>query len=223
MDTYMGKITGLEKIQDVPEKVRLLYDAVSDLISAGADINQLRVSAITEKAGIGKGTAYDYFDTKEELIACALTFYIGSISQEIKSFLLQQSSFEKQIALIMDEIEKEGQRQQWFLRFVHVMTDVNEVSCLVRRKIEQDEMGRYLPVNIFAEVIKQGKDRGEIRRDVPDDYLICSIFARLFTYMITIYTKDCFKVKAESIRPLIFKEIMNEFSGLNEKVSVDKS
>ena len=57
----MGKMTGLEEIRDVPPKVLGMYRAVVELIEEGADIAGLRVSTITDRAGIGKGTAYEYF------------------------------------------------------------------------------------------------------------------------------------------------------------------
>ena len=135
----MGKITGLEAVQDVPEKVRLLYRAVEELIAEGADVNNIRVLSITGKAGIGKGTAYDYFESKEELIACALVFYIRKSMEEITAALSKKMSFTEQIELILDEIEQKNQNQQWFFHFVHIMTDNNEISRIVRDKIMEDK------------------------------------------------------------------------------------
>ena len=61
----MGRITGAEKQEELPEKVRLLYDAVFQLFVEGTDLADITVSGITGKAGIGKGTAYDYFDSRK--------------------------------------------------------------------------------------------------------------------------------------------------------------
>ena len=49
---------------EIPEKVLLIYQAVPQMLKEGADINTLKVSEITERAGIGKGTAYEYFSSK---------------------------------------------------------------------------------------------------------------------------------------------------------------
>ena len=49
----------------LPEKVRLLYEAVLAMVTNGWDINRMKVSDITAQAGIGKGTAYEYFSSKE--------------------------------------------------------------------------------------------------------------------------------------------------------------
>ena len=40
----------------LPEKVRLLYEAVLAMVTDGWDINRMKVSDITAQAGIGKGT-----------------------------------------------------------------------------------------------------------------------------------------------------------------------
>ena len=57
-------------------KEKAIYKAVLELFEEGADLNSLTVSEITAKAGIGKGTAYDYFSDKEEMIAKALFYNI---------------------------------------------------------------------------------------------------------------------------------------------------
>lgn len=206
----MGKITGLEAVQDVPEKVRLLYRAVEELIAEGADVNNIRVLSITEKAGIGKGTAYDYFESKEELIACALVFYIRKSMEEITAALSKKMSFTEQIELILDEIEQKNQNQQWFFHFVHIMTDNNEISRIVRDKIMEDKENS-LSRNIFGEMIRENKERGDIRKDVLEPYLVCSMFSRFMTYMISVYMEDFFPIDRPEMRSLVFRGIMEEF------------
>ena len=48
----MGKITGYESREQLPEKVLLLYEAVLDFVSKGEDITGLKVADITTRAGI---------------------------------------------------------------------------------------------------------------------------------------------------------------------------
>ena len=56
-------------------KEKAIYQAVLELFEEGADLNCLTVAEITKKAGIGKGTAYEYFSDKEEMIAKALLYH----------------------------------------------------------------------------------------------------------------------------------------------------
>ena len=39
-----------------------------ELVNEGQDLTKLKVGDITAKAGIGKGTAYEYFSSKEEIV-----------------------------------------------------------------------------------------------------------------------------------------------------------
>ena len=53
-----------ETENELKPKVRALYEAVLELLNENADISTMKVSDITSRAGIGKGTAYDYFKSK---------------------------------------------------------------------------------------------------------------------------------------------------------------
>ena len=60
--------------QSSRDKIEKMYQAVIFLLDKGKDINSIKVADITERAGIGKGTAYEYFESKEEIIANAMKY-----------------------------------------------------------------------------------------------------------------------------------------------------
>ena len=60
--------------QSSRDKIEKMYQAVILLLDEGKDINSIKVADITERAGIGKGTAYEYFESKEEIIANAMRY-----------------------------------------------------------------------------------------------------------------------------------------------------
>ena len=51
-----------------PEKKLQILEAVRRLIGQGADLQSLRAGDIAREAGVGKGTLYLYFDSKETII-----------------------------------------------------------------------------------------------------------------------------------------------------------
>ena len=57
----------VENMKNPPDKMRLMFEAVSELIRQQRDISTIKVQDITAEAGIGKGTAYEYFSSKEEI------------------------------------------------------------------------------------------------------------------------------------------------------------
>lgn len=64
----------LELERKYPPKVKAMYEAVLELFASGRELSTLKVSEITAQAGIGKGTAYEYFSTKEEMIVGAIQY-----------------------------------------------------------------------------------------------------------------------------------------------------
>ena len=56
------------KEEERRQRETAVYQAVLRLIGNGADITKLRVQEIAAEAGIGKGTVYEYFSSKEEIL-----------------------------------------------------------------------------------------------------------------------------------------------------------
>ncbi|MCI9278941.1 MAG: TetR/AcrR family transcriptional regulator [Lachnospiraceae bacterium] len=213
----MYKITGLEDIHQVPAKVRQMYMAVLQLFEQGEEAGSIRVSAITEMAGIGKGTAYEYFDSKEEMVACALVYQIQCIFDWLGNMLEEKGSFREQLDFILDEMEVQEERRCCFLRCVHIMTDYSEFSRMIQEKITREEFKPYLPTNVFGRMLRRGVERGELRNDLPLDYLVYCLFSHLVSYLLAVTTKDCFEVNPAKLRPLIYRGILNEIGADSQR------
>ena len=52
----------------MPEKKAAVFRAVLHLLRQGRPLGDLKVSEIAEAAGIGKGTVYEYFASKDEIL-----------------------------------------------------------------------------------------------------------------------------------------------------------
>lgn len=206
----MAKMTGLEEFQDVPSKVLRMYDAVIRLIEEGEDASGIRVSTITDRAGIGKGTAYDYFDTKEDIVACAVVFHIRRIFNLLEQELQKQETFEKQLSWLLEEMGRESNRKYCFIRMVHILTDNSDFSRQVRQKMMSNSFKRYHPVNVFGRILQQGVDKGELRGDLPIEFMVYTIFSGLLTYMLSISTEECFHVSPKTMKSYVHQQIMQE-------------
>lgn len=211
----MEKITGMEAVHEVPPKVLAIYQAVEQLIADGENLNTVSVSAITELAGIGKGTAYDYFDNKDEIIACSLLYQIRSLSQGLRETLGSKDSFAEQIDFCLNEIEKGTEKQQCFIRFVHVLTDNSGYCQLVKEKMKQAEFAPYLPPNVLREFILKAVERGEIKRTLPLDYVVHEMFSKLLTYLLSLHTHECMGTEIQQIRPYVYQSIIDELCEKN--------
>lgn len=209
----MGKLTGMETVSETPEKVLLMYEAVHQLVGGGVTLTDLRVSSITEQAGIGKGTAYEYFETKEELLACAFIFHVNRMAEEISRVLEKFGSLREQVDYIFEQMDQDSQRKYFFVRFVHAVTDDSRFSELVREKL----MNRFDAQNfmgyLFGDLVRMGVERGEINGELPVDYLVYSVFCKVLTYMMGICTEECFYTDVHRIRELVIEGIIRDLKG----------
>lgn len=211
----MGKITGREELEKVPPKVRQMYRAVVELIGEGEEIAELRVSTITGRAGIGKGTAYEYFDSEEEIVACAITYAIESSFRRLEAELLEKEDFCGQLEYLLDEIERKDDRKVCFLRFLHLLTDTSDFSDLIRQKLCMESISegtsrRYTPTTVFCKVLERARERGELRGDLPMDYMIYSLFSHLMLYMMAVTAKQGGGTEGAAIRPYVRQAILKD-------------
>lgn len=206
----MGKINGLEEAYQVPPKVRQMYVAVIEMLEEGVDVSGMRVSTITERAGIGKGTAYEYFDSKEELVACAVVYQIKWMFGWLKNTLEEKGSFQEQFSFLLEMIRKKDIHLNCLLRFLHLTTDNSEFSGMVREKLHSKALASYHPINIFGKILRRGVERGELREDIPMEYMVFSVFAHLLTCVFACVTEECFAPDLDRIKMLACRGILNE-------------
>lgn len=206
----MSKITGMEPVQEIPPKVLLMYDAVQQLIGEGCSVSQIRVSSITERAGIGKGTAYEYFDSKEEILVGAFIYYVRSMAEEMNRQLRPLGSLREQINYIFDDLDRESQKKYCFVHFVHEVTDNSQFSRMVKERLQENSLTRNFAEFLFGDIIRQGVERGDIDPDIPMDYLIYTVFCKVLTYMMCICTEECFDTDVPAFRRLIIEGILRD-------------
>lgn len=217
----MSKITGIERPEQLPSKVIAMYDAVKMLMEQGHNAFDLRVSMITGLAGIGKGTAYEYFDTKEELIACALAYQVQGMLTMIQDELSERGSFREQMIYLLKLEERHQHEKEYLMRFLHILTDNTELSRLVQQKMHEYEIaclpGEAASVcvknplrNILEGIILQGRERGELRTDQPMEYQIYALAAKLLTYMIYRCETGNIQENTVEMHQLVLKGIMGE-------------
>ena len=205
----MAKITGNEALDQIPAKVLQMYRAVVRLISEGEEPTKLRVSTITEEAEIGKGTAYEYFDSKEEIVVCAVAHQMQTMIAALEKELLRRRTFREQLEFILDEISTQEEQNNCFFRLVHLMTDNSEFSRQIRQRLESDAFRQYSPVQMFRKVLGAAVERGELRRDLPLDYMVYTLGARILAYMVAVSVGGV-EMALSQMRELVYQGILNE-------------
>lgn len=113
-----------EPWEDVPPpKVKAMYEAVLDLFASGRELGTLKVEEITKKAGIGKGTAYEYFSTKEEIVVGALNYEAKRYMETLFQIFEQEKSFREVVMQALLIMEQASDTYHGFMLMQRIVSD----------------------------------------------------------------------------------------------------
>ncbi len=123
------------------------------------------ISRISQRAGLGKGTVYNYFRSKHELLVGVVEHAMELLIEEIR----------REIADLDDPIEK----MQCALRVDYRFMEKNEAlsKVMVREGFSADPekqrefLSALAPFSVFfMELLEEGKARGRLRSDLDSGW-----------------------------------------------------
>lgn len=203
--------TESQKTEYLP-KVRAIYQAVFELLEEGADLNSLTVSEITRKAGIGKGTAYEYFSDKEEMIGKAICYNVEVFCQKIYEGTEKEETLHDKINYVLLAMERQVPDANCIFRLVHVISTNSVTGRRFREVVEQQRLFGEMPVvsvikRILGDVLKDREPLSEEK----EAYIVMSIYSRILGYGMLL-NERIFKQPEEraSMRALVCRGICKE-------------
>ena len=128
----------LEQFINPPKKARLMFEAVIEYVHEKIDPGSLTVQDITARAGVGKGTAYEYFSSKEELIALALFFDYGLRILELQELLEKKKNFEEKMLGLLDWLHDNKSYHMTFVKMIQISAGDEGVCQMLQTRIPQD-------------------------------------------------------------------------------------
>lgn len=161
--TFSGETTD----QTYPPKVTAMFEAVLELFSSGRELNTLKVSEITAKAGIGKGTAYEYFSTKEEMIVGAIEYEAARHFHEIIRLLEDGQSFSEIISKGLDMLEAANEKYHGMAVLEKIMQDSTISGSSLLKELEKHKGQCGLGFHITQRLMGLAKDTGVIQETNP--------------------------------------------------------
>lgn len=168
--------------KELPSKVLAAYKAVVELFTEGADLNTLTVSEIAVRAGIGKGTVYDYFANKEEMLAGALYHEMDIVCRELYGRLQKKKNFYEKMEQILLDMETHKQEMECAFKVLHLLMDNSQVSKQLRellREKKDSELPLYQLLQILIED-EIGQENSISREDML--YLVMNTMSKLFCF-----------------------------------------
>ena len=96
----------MKKMFEPSEKVQRMYEAVATFVEEERDLSTIKVSEITSRAGIGKGTAYEYFVSKEELLVYATMWLCGRQMGQMTKEISKIEGFREKFFFLLEWLQE---------------------------------------------------------------------------------------------------------------------
>lgn len=193
-------------------KVKAIYRAVFELFEEGADLNSLTVSEITKKAGIGKGTAYEYFSDKEEMIAKAIFYNVETFCQKISEGAAKEKDLYDKVNFILLTMERQAPHANCLFRLIHIVSSNSVTSSRFREVVEQQRLFGEMPaVNIVKRILDDVLRNRDIGSEEKREYLVMSIYSKILCYGMLLNEKRYSQtIERDAIRALICRGVCKE-------------
>lgn len=195
--------------RNISEKEKAIYIAIVELMQEGTDLNRLTVSEITGRAGIGKGTAYEYFSDKEEMIAKALFYYARELCKLLYQLVDREKNLYDKMNRVFLEMEQRLTETNSIMKIVHIMSENFGIGKRFRELEKQEGMLliEEIQKHVFLEKNREEKELSEETKV----FLVMEIMSRILCYGMLL-TRQFYmpEVSREKLRDKICRGICRE-------------
>lgn len=166
------------------DKKDLILDAAEKLMMESSQ-NDISVSLIAKEAGIGKGSIYYYFKSKEEIMYAVIErVYRKALHEYFSCIDDRLPAIDKIKMLFFSTIKKEfNDNQENLFRKLHVNNDV-----ILHNYIKHIAIAEMSPV--LEKLLLEGIDEGSIHTDTPKESAEMIVAVLTFILDGTIFSND---------------------------------
>lgn len=163
--------TGRREKKKQQTRARILTAAMK--LFARNGFSRTSVESLAREAGVGKGTIYGYFKTKEEILLAfceeELEFVYERLSRNTNHTV---SLLEQLLNLYMGLFEYISRNPEFGRQFMREMIFPKEMTVERSRELDDRFIALVLPL------LRQAQHRGELRSDVPLIFVIAQFYAQ---------------------------------------------
>ncbi len=116
-------------------KKEQIYKSVWDIYVGGTDLGSLRMGEIAEASGIPKGTIYEYFRTREQLVSEAIVWALEQAAEALCKEMEKADDFGRRWDAVLEWVRSPAGRTVFAMEFLNW----EGFPGLLREKLRQDK------------------------------------------------------------------------------------
>lgn len=173
------------------DKRELILSSAEQLMCIMPD-SDISIQLIAKNAGIGKGSTYYYFNSKEEIISAVIErCYKKALHEYFSNINSHNTALEKIKSLFRCMIKKEfHDKQQNLIIKLHL-----HENLMLHNKMKLVAIEEVSPV--LSELLKQGNAEGSISTDMPDES--AEMIVAVITFLLdgSVFSSDDKKMRSK--------------------------
>lgn len=199
----------------MPENTKKLYspkeiaafNGLFHLAGSGRSFSGIKVQDIATAAGIGKGTLYAYFASKEDILSSAILFALEQLVDRMGQVLKQDLSFRQILEQFFGGMGQDSlQMMSSLAMLVSSMSQEQKEEIQVRSKIQIGDIFARIK-QAETQLFAIGRGSGEIDPQLNDDFceyvFISALFGQTAEWVCTQKEISCWLVEmiCRALRP----------------------
>ncbi len=182
----------MAKIVDKIQKRKDIALSCKDLFVENS-IKDLTISKIAKTAGIGKGSLYDYFENKEDIVFELIDILLKESDIVKEQKILAEESTQEKLKIFFDFFynDEEADLREMFKDFTAIcLTNPNDKILLFQTKV-------YSYYDLWIQnILKEGIEKGELSQDALSYSGIFFVLAK-GTFIASISTNGIINLKED--------------------------
>lgn len=151
-------------------KELLIFEGFKKIITYDSNIENIKVSDIAKAAGIGKGTVYEYFKNKDEIIAKSIIYNFKIEIKNTIEVIKRVSTFKEQCDHLFHYSINSGKFIFPSLRILYNHVVPTELNSVILEDFEEILDLKSQLYNLLDYVINTGIKENIINKDLDKDY-----------------------------------------------------
>ena len=151
------------------EKELLVFKAFKNILFSDSDITKITVSEIAKEAGIGKGTVYEYFDSKEEIIAKSLVYNFYEEVNILSSKIDENLTFKENCYILFDFLINRLMTISPYFKLLSSNFKIKDFCGYLKNDSILDNLKKELD-SVTYKIISLGISEGIIKENDDKDY-----------------------------------------------------
>ena len=166
-------------MKNYSEKEISVFNGILSLCKEGKKIYNITVQDIATAANVGKGTLYEYFSSKEDIILNAITYFLVQDTIAAQQIAAMDIPFKAKVFSLYDLLQNSMENGFAMISRLVLSGDVVDISQLISQNSFAVQKAVEKCNAIIMEILKSGADEGAIKLQFDSEYIAMAIKANL--------------------------------------------